>query len=215
MARRSDHSRDELRDLALGAAAYVLAKEGPDRLTTRAVAARIGYTAGSLYLVFQNRADLVWRLNAQTLDELYSELEASIDGIRASADRLRALARSYVRFAFEHEARWRLIFDQPLPNPMPDWLKDRTGRIFDLVEPLLLSMNSRQTSVSVGESANALWAGVHGVCMLGLTGRLDQNDIAAVQSLADSLVANYLAGFGQRCGAAPDTDAKVSKKRGK
>ena len=51
MARRSDHSRDEIREMALNAAKTIVEREGAAALSTRKIANEIGYTAGSLYLV--------------------------------------------------------------------------------------------------------------------------------------------------------------------
>ena len=42
MGRRSDHSRDEIRDMALAAAQVLLEREGPEAVTTRAIAKAIG-----------------------------------------------------------------------------------------------------------------------------------------------------------------------------
>jgi AcrR family transcriptional regulator len=195
MARRSDHTRDELRELALAAAEKILTKEGPAGLTTRAVAARMGYTVGSLYLVFRNVDDLVHQLNARTLDELYQAMEAANARCGAADRCLLALADAYVAFAYGHEARWRLIFEHPWPQPAPDWLSERVARMFGLVEARLRTLAPRVPDAEVHKAAHALWGGVHGVCVLGLTDRLDTTGLANVQALAASLVTNYLAGF--------------------
>ena len=47
MARRSDHSREELYDLALSAAREIAEAEGLRGLTARRIAEKIGYTPGS------------------------------------------------------------------------------------------------------------------------------------------------------------------------
>ncbi len=182
MARRNDHTREQLRALALAAARRMLEKHGPAGLTARAVAARMGYTVGSLYLVFRDREDMVWQINARTLDELYTAAQT-------------ALARAYVKFAFEHEASWRLIFEQQLPASPSSGLQERAARMFALVEAQLHALGVRRAGEPLRFASHVLWSGVHGVCVLGLTGRLEENDLVSVQRLADSLVTNYLAGF--------------------
>ena len=59
MARRSDHSREELREMALAATEEIIDQQGLAGLTARKVAAGIGYTVGTLYLVFRNLDDLI------------------------------------------------------------------------------------------------------------------------------------------------------------
>lgn len=78
MGRRGEHSKDELTAMALDAAVALLEEEGPKRLTTRAVAGRIGYTVGSLYFVFRNREDLILQVNERTLDELRDHITSAL-----------------------------------------------------------------------------------------------------------------------------------------
>ena len=74
MGRRSDHSRDELYVMALDAAESIVREDGFPALTARKVAARIGYTAGTLYNIFRNQDDLIIHLNARTLGRLDAEM---------------------------------------------------------------------------------------------------------------------------------------------
>ena len=74
MARRNDHSREELYQLALGAARDIAEAEGLRGLTARRIAAEIGYSVGTLYNVFVNLDDLIIHLNGSTLDQLYKAL---------------------------------------------------------------------------------------------------------------------------------------------
>ena len=68
MGRRSDHSRDEIRNMAIDASAKIVETEGFKSLTARKVASKIGYTVGTLYHVFRNFDDLVIHMNARTID---------------------------------------------------------------------------------------------------------------------------------------------------
>ena len=77
MARRSDHSREELREMALSAAEQIVVEQGYEGLSARKVASAIGYTVGTLYLVFENIDDLILNINARTLDRLHAKMTAS------------------------------------------------------------------------------------------------------------------------------------------
>ena len=85
MARRSDHNRDELRNMALEAAYEIVVSEGARNLTTRKVAARIGYSVGTLYLIFKNLDDLKLALNIQSITRLRSRLVESTETIIVTA----------------------------------------------------------------------------------------------------------------------------------
>jgi len=181
--------------MALSAAARILARQGPEGLTTRAVATKIGYTVGSLYLVFRNLDDLILQLNARTLDDLYAAMQTALSHDAGTGAGILALADTYIQFAFEHRARWRLIFEQPLPARTPPWFQERVTRMFALVEQKLRLLATHRPAEEIRQAARALWGGVHGVCALGLTDRLDDTGPAPVQALARSLVRHYLAGF--------------------
>ena len=82
MGRRNEHSREELRDLALRAAAEIVDSSSAAALSMREVARRIGYTVGALYIVFENLDDLIVGLNERTV----AELRAALEKIRGRAN---------------------------------------------------------------------------------------------------------------------------------
>lgn len=74
MGRRNEHTREELREIALQAAEQLVAEHGLAGLSTRKVVGRIGYTVGSLYMVFRNLDDLIAQMNERTLETLQARL---------------------------------------------------------------------------------------------------------------------------------------------
>lgn len=67
MARRPDHSRDELYALAMNAARGIVERDGIRGLTARNIATAIGYSPGTLYNLFDNLDDLALQINGATL----------------------------------------------------------------------------------------------------------------------------------------------------
>lgn len=63
MGRRNEHTREELREISLRAAEQLVTAHGLDGLSARKVASAIGYTVGSLYMVFRNLDDLILQMN--------------------------------------------------------------------------------------------------------------------------------------------------------
>ena len=68
MARRKDHSHEQLHTMATDAARELAEEEGLRGITARRIADKIGYSAGTLYNVFENLDDLIVHLNGSTLD---------------------------------------------------------------------------------------------------------------------------------------------------
>ena len=197
MARRSDHSREQIREMALEAAERIVFDQGPEGISARKVASAIGYTVGTLYLVFDNLDDLLMQVNGRTLDRLHDRMVADQAGLVEPRARLLQLGRTYLRFAEEEPHRWALIFTprSPASPANPDWFARKVARMFELVEQGLQPLAGAHSPQQLRLAARALWSGVHGVCILAVTGRLPMAGVDSVDELAESLMENYLRGF--------------------
>lgn len=197
MGRRSEHSREEIRDMAIAAAARIVEKEGYQALTARKVAASIGYTVGTLYHVFQNFDDLVMNLNAQTIDEMAALIQQQVKRKRNPEVRIRAMAEYYVQYATDHPDRWRLVFEHEPPRgmPTPPQLKERRDVMFEMVAENLRELAPDRIPQEVSHTATALWSGIHGICILALTGKLYLGGAFSMVKLMDTLIASVVGEF--------------------
>ena len=197
MARRGEHSREEIRDMAMEAAEQIIVEQGHDGLTARKVASEIGYTVGTLYLNFENLDDLIMHVNARTLDRLYQVMASGEIQNLTDEERLIRLGQIYVHFAYGDPHLWALIFEHRLPEgqPTPEWYIEKIMQIFSVVEETLKPFAPLQNENEISQAARALWAGVHGICILGVTQKLGDVGKDSVQGLARSLIVNYLNGF--------------------
>jgi AcrR family transcriptional regulator len=195
MGRRNDHSRDELKDLALRAAADIVDSQGATALSMREVARKIGYTVGALYLVFTNLDDLIVQVNERTVMELRNALEKIRDKNEDPRQNLRLLVAAYLGFALLRTARWRLVFEHRLPQgqPAPPTYSGHTAALFALVAEHLRACGVRSNGHTLDEVSTALWSGVHGACMLAVTGKLQVGTESSVQRLFDVLLDRFLA----------------------
>jgi AcrR family transcriptional regulator len=197
MARRSDHSREELRELALAAAEKIVEEQGYEGLSARKVAAQIGYTVGTLYLVFENIDDLILQINARTLDRLHVRMTQPHANSIDPRDYLVQLGQAYIRFADEDPHRWAMVFEHRLAEDrsLPAWYQEKVARMFAMVEQGLQPLAGRHSQDDVLQASRALWGGVHGICILALSDNLGVAGVDSVQQLTESLIRNYLKGF--------------------
>lgn len=197
MARRSDHSREQIREMALQAAEQLINEQGYKGLSARKVAAEIGYTVGTLYLIFKNQDEFILHINSRTLDALYHSMEQTISTQAESADSVLALCRTYYQFAASHPHRWLLIFEHALPDPtaLPDWYRMQVTRGFEMLEKILEVNTGLNDQDEISKAARVLWGSVHGISMLAVTEKLDVLGVDSVYELIDSLVDNYLKGL--------------------
>lgn len=196
MARRSEHSLDQIKEMVLNAAETIIVENGAQALTVRKVALEIGYTVGSIYMVFANMQDVLLHIKARTLDRLAAELQGAA-GEGDVEGRIRALAQCYSRFAAANINLWRIVFEPAsLENETaPDWFEDKIETIFTPIENLFQELRPGSDRAQARHAARTLWCGVHGVCMLALNGNLGraggENQEAAVNLLVDSFIRGW------------------------
>ncbi len=202
MGRRGDHTKAELAAMALDAATALLEEEGPDKLTTRAVAGRIGYTVGSLYFLFRNRDDLVFQVNERTLRELATALEPDPARCSDPLTSLLTMGQGYIAFAEAHPARWRLVFEhRPASgDPIPDRLLRSIDGLFGLVAGQLTRLSPAMGADDLRRTSQTLWSGVHGIAVLSVTGKLGVGGEIAPQALVEDLLRHYLLGLRMELG---------------
>lgn len=199
MARRNDHSREEIMEMAVKQGAILLAESGLAEFSARKLAASIGYTVGTLYNVFGSYEQLMLHINARTLAELEAALgKANAEGGKPKK-KLRQLTVAYLEFAKAHYQRWLALFEYHLPEggAVPDWYGGKLSSLFSLIERPLQEYAGFSAKQAARE-ARALWAGVHGVCVLGLSGKLAV--VGAQDILEDTLelvLTRYLEGIGR------------------
>jgi AcrR family transcriptional regulator len=200
MARRSDHSHDEIRDMILNAAETIVMEHGLKGLSTRKVTSDIGYTVGTLYLVFENFDDLVTHINARTLNRLYLLLAGDEMKDLSQKERLFRLGQIYVNFAYADPHRWALIYENRYSkdDEIPGWYKKNIQKMFTIVEDTLKPLAPTLTDSEITQAASSLWAGVYGICMLGITQKLNCSDKEYVLDLVEYLTNNFLKGFSDR-----------------
>ncbi|NOR80350.1 MAG: TetR family transcriptional regulator [Methyloprofundus sp.] len=166
MARRSEHSQQEIKQMVLQAAEDIVHEQGFSALKVRKIAADIGYTVGSIYMVFANMNDLHMHIKARTWQKLLLYLEQNLDEPVALAT-IGKSAAAYLDFTVLNKGLWCMLFEhQPLMGEtVPDWYLQQSNQVFEFFYVLLKQMNSRHSDEQVHLAAEVLVKGIQGVCM--------------------------------------------------
>jgi AcrR family transcriptional regulator len=196
MARRNDHTREEIRCMALTAAEALAATGGYKNISARRIAAAIGYTVGTLYLIFENLDDIILQVNGRTLDQLYDWLDARRGGDASPHAALRALSLAYIAYAKEQSPRWNMLLDhaEGKSGALPGWYQRKLGKVFGLVETALHPLAGDEAEVQ--RVARVLWASVHGICTLKIRQRMELAGGQSAEEMAQTLIENFLRGYG-------------------
>ncbi|HEY8034563.1 MAG TPA: WHG domain-containing protein [Methylobacter sp.] len=191
MARRNKHSLEEIKEMVLDAAETIIINEGYSALTVRKIAMEIGYTVASIYMVFTNMADLAMHIKANTMDELTEQLQ-QVPGC-APERQVVELAKAYLKFAVKNFNRWNMIFVQD--TEPPEWYRQKINLIFSLLEAQFALLAPNCSTQQSKLAAGALWSGVHGICTLYLTDKLDTAGINDVENTIVLLAENFINGW--------------------
>ena len=186
MARRKDHTHQELRKMSVQAGAALIAEHGLQGFSLRKVAAEIGYTPGALYNIFEDIDDLLIHVHEQTLDALFDHLsQVEIDADKGK-EALQALAYAYLAFARENRYQWQALFDYSRPDdkPLPLTYNQKLDTLFGLIEMALPDdvEGDRSSLITV------LWASIHGICTLSLSSKLQHSQGVDPEKLIDELL---------------------------
>jgi len=206
MARRSDHTREQLRKMAIDSAVKIIDEEQFDALTVRRVTKEIGYTPGTLYQMFDNIDALVLEVHIRTLNELYEACSNIKFSGQPSKD-LAALAAQYTRFAGQNRKRWNALFEfsAEVDVKLQRRYDSVIGQLIGLVVRALVPIYPENQTVRTKHDARVLWAALYGIVSLASMGKLSESEDA--DNLVNSLIHNYLAGM--RVHANPKTDKIV------
>ncbi|MDO9425084.1 MAG: TetR/AcrR family transcriptional regulator [Methylobacter sp.] len=191
MARRNKHSLAEIREMVLDAAETIIINEGYSALKVRRIAMDIGYTVGSVYMVFDNMADLVIHIKANTVDNLTEQLQQVPDCVPEQY--IAELAKAYLQFSSRNFNRWSMIFVQDAE--IPEWYRHKINQISSQIEAPFAKLAPSCSTQQHKQAARALWSGVHGICTLSLTGKQNAEDISDMENTVELLVESFIGGW--------------------
>jgi AcrR family transcriptional regulator len=184
-ARRRNNPRGEgarLRDDLIDAACALLTETGrASQLSIRAVAARTGVAATSVYLHFADLDELKVAVAQRAFADLGAARDAALAGTSGPAAALIARCLAYADFALAHPGQYRLMFGPDLPAAVFTRSYDAAGSPSRAAyESLIEAIRHCQQAGAAHDDtdparlAALLWPALHGQVTL----RLDRPDFA-------------------------------------
>lgn len=178
----------------VAAAGALLDSGGVEVVTLRSVGAVAGVSRSAPYRHFDDKADLMRALAAQTLTELAAQIRSAAerDGPRS---RLYRGCAAYLRYALEQPHRYQLIFgDAPIAQPSLEIESAADDGMLALRE--LAEYAQTEGELGAGpprELATILWVLLHGLAQLQITGHLHEPRTIDGDTGLDDLLALALA----------------------
>ncbi|WP_085906605.1 TetR/AcrR family transcriptional regulator [Kiloniella majae] len=201
MARRVDHSPDELKAMILDSAEELVVAGGVSELSARKVAQKIGYAPGTIYNVYANIDALILTLNGRTLERLHDHLsKTGLDDLRefgAVNRNLEKLLIGYLNFIDANRSLWRLLFDHMPANEedLPEWYDQRVSMLLGVIDQALLPLFSGIDSKELRLLSVTLWASLHGIISLADKKKLNVVINQSSYEVCSLLIATFLNGL--------------------
>lgn len=185
MKRPGRYHHGDLRNALIDAAATIVELRGLEELSLRAAARRAGVSQTAPYRHFQDKEALIAAVAADGFLMLSEDLEAAAS---SEAD-VMLIAKAYFRFAQDHPARFQLMFGRDI--------SDRSAHqvLVDAQDQL----RNQLERVSYTRDGDALWAALHGIADLAVSGAvpLSDGDLASEAKL-DHILETVLSGIAHR-----------------
>jgi AcrR family transcriptional regulator len=195
--------RRKLRDALIEAAERTIEKEGLRGMKARDLAFRVGCAVGAIYNVFTDLDDLIFAVNALTLEQLEKTLTvASRDSADPQADAIKTLTHlglAYTEYAASHTSRWRALFDHRLAEgrDIPTWYRANLHRLFDYIEQPLRKLAPALIDEQRALLARSLFSAVHGIVLIGLEEKLQSVPLSVLRAQVTVMIEAMARGLAQ------------------
>lgn len=180
--RRKRLSPEERRGQIVAAARSLFAAEGPDNVSMRKIAKRVGITQAAIYQHFENKEAIFFVIIEGFFAELLAALETAIAEETEPLLRLRRSMRAYIEHGLSRPEEYRLVFMTPMSGlaraglavPRTDEARHTPSKgslSFDVLDRAVrdVVMAGRTRYADTDLLAEALWAAMHGIVSLLIT----------------------------------------------
>lgn len=193
MARRADHTREELAKLIVDTATAMIVEQGVEKLSARALSKQIGYAPGTLYHHFDDLDAIVTAVNVGTLNGLAEAFLNAREG-EVTGETLHRYAHVFLSYVRDNKHLWNALFEfKRKPDAeVPQWY---VGKIAGLIQMLTECFMAERPDLSEGQAQEAsrlLFASVHSVSSLENSGRLQLIMNRDIDEIAHQLVSIHL-----------------------
>ena len=104
----------DLRTALIETTIELIGERGVRDFSVAEASRRLGVAASAPYAHFADRDQLLAAVTVRAYERLLAEIDPAMDGIRAPADRLAAMARGYMRFAATNRALFEVLYEARL-----------------------------------------------------------------------------------------------------
>jgi AcrR family transcriptional regulator len=180
--KRRRYHHGDLRAALIETAVDLIDERGVRNFTLAEASRRLGVTVSAPYAHFADRDALLAAVTVHAYELFYADVAREVDRFRKPADRLAAVARSYVRFAGTHRALFEALLEAGLDKTRHPEIDAAKRPLDDAFMDCVHALDGGKAAAR--NLAIAVEAAAHGHAMLLLDGDLGDGD-EAVEAAAE------------------------------
>ncbi len=173
---RKEREKLEMRQQILNAARHLFLEQGFEKTSIRNIAEQIEYSAGTIYLYFKDKNEILFALHCDSFQALMEAMQIGLHGEKSAFKRLEILGKNYLKYAFENPELYDLMFIMRAPIEAIACKSDvwnEGQKAFDLLK--LVVKDCMDEGYFLGNNIEAvslmMWSMVHGLASLKLKNR--------------------------------------------
>ena len=174
----------------------LIESEGLQAISARKIASRMQCAVGSLYRPFENLKSILTAVNIETLKQLEHHVLQAAQPASTAKEKITRMAMAYTDYVMAHHHLWQTVmqnFDTNHQQLSSDY-QQQQQRMFQCIESELTRLHPTQSSQAIKLEVRTLWAGIDGICNLGMRGKLERDGEEGIQVLTDILLQRFLGG---------------------
>lgn len=156
----------------MDAARELFVEKGYESVSMRKIAERIEYSPTTIYLYFDDKADLMTQICERTFAKLTHKIRSINKEIDDPIEALRAGMTEYINFGLRHASDYHLLFNTRMSEAPSVSFEESNGKdAFEtLREAVTACVNAGITrSRDIDALSQSLWMGIHGITSLLIT----------------------------------------------
>lgn len=177
--KKMENPREDLKKKILEAARELFLQNGYEATSMRKIASAVGFSPTAIYLYYKDKSDIMHDLHSEGFMELNKRFTV-LALVEDPFERIKAMGRIYMQFAKENSDYYRLMFIMKEPIEFIDnhseeeeW--EEGSQSFNALVATIedCMQHGYFKNQDPNHTALTIWAAMHGLCALKLTGHLD------------------------------------------
>jgi len=189
ISERKKREKEAIKAKILETANKLFLEKGYEGTSIRTISEAIEYSPATIYLYFKDKNDIFFQLQQQAFELLQEKMKAT-QSIISPLERLKAMGKVYLNFAFDNPQYYDLMFI--LRSPMESLGEENTWQqgielyqtIENTVEACIVANQIKVTDHQV--IAFTIWSYIHGQCALLIRKRFPMHEKQHLRYLISS-----------------------------